>query len=335
MRRLSLNSLSVAAIIYAFCGCAAHTRVSQMDSAAKENPMTQPASRPAHEFTTMPEGCILDKFTVPSKSMHRDIKAVVVLPPAYAGHPDARFPVLYTLHGSGAPYDTFAQMQPLRRSLLDHPMIVTCFDGDPNGWYVDSTTHPESQFATFFFQEFIPYIDAHYRTKADGHSRGVTGFSMGGYGAFNYLLMHPDMFASASSLSGVFDYFGELSGKPSGSLARLLGPYEQNKATYLKYGIYNRMEDDIAKGIRLPPMFITCGTEDRLLGQSLALLSFLLEQNAALQKKGQETLHFQYAENSGAHQWAFWRDSSAAIADFHWRSFEQAAARAAAATKGP
>lgn len=202
-------------------------------------------------------------------------------------------------------------------------MILVCFDGDHAGWYIDATKKPDSKFATFFFEELIPYIDGHYRTRADGGSRGVTGFSMGGYGAFQYMLTRPEMFASVSSLSGVFGYFGERGAKADDSIAPLLGPAEENKAAYLKYGIYNRIEERIAQGVRLPAMFIHCGTEDDLMGESRSFAAFLTEQNQKLAKDGKGTLVFQYEESPGKHAWPFWRDNSVGVADFHWRTFQK------------
>ena len=107
-------------------------------------------SNKAADVTQSPEGCSIEKFTVPSKAMGREIRTVVVLPPAYAREGGARYPVLYALHGMGAPYTTWADMSPLRRSLVDHPMILVCFDGDKAGWYIDAKKKPDSRFTTFF-----------------------------------------------------------------------------------------------------------------------------------------------------------------------------------------
>jgi S-formylglutathione hydrolase FrmB len=320
-----MNTLLLAGIVslFALAGCQSGPQTVVLD--AQEPAMNQPAK----ETVATPEGCTIEKFTIPSKSMKRDIHVAIVLPPAYATEPNARFPVLYTLHGADAPYATFSEMPPLRRTLKAHPMIVTCFDGDKRGWYVDSVKQPDSQFFTFFFDEFIPYVDAHYRTRADGHSRGVTGFSMGGYGAFNYMLAHPDMFASASSMSGVFDVMGERDSAPSKGLARLLGPYPANAAVYLQYGIYNRLGTAILTGQSLPPMYITCGTDDGLIEESRTFFKFLLEQNARLHQEKKPVMVVQYKESPGKHDWPFWRDAVAGVSDFHWRSFEDAAAKAA------
>jgi len=292
-------------------------------AARAENAASPATTAAATQKEVSPEGWSIEKFTVPSKSMGREIKVAVVLPPEYAQKPEARYPVLYALHGMDAPYAAWAEMKPLRASLGEHPMMLVCFDGDRAGWYIDATKKPDSQFATFFFDELIPYIDTHYRTRADGGSRGVTGFSMGGYGAFQYMLTRPEMFASVSSLSGVFGFFGERGAKPDDSIVSLLGPVEGNKAAYLKYGIYNRLEERIAQSVHLPPMFIHCGTEDDLMGENRSFVAFLIEQNQKLTKDGKPTLVFQYGESPGKHAWPFWRDNSVGIADFHWRSFQK------------
>ena len=309
---------------------------------APDKPETPPVKPEEKTVETPPDGCTIEKFAILSPSMKRDIKVAVVLPPEYAAKPEARYPVLYTMHGMGAPYATFSDMAPLRKTLRDRPMIVTCFDGDRAGFYIDSTQKADSKFTTFMFDEFMPYVDGHYRTNG---LKGATGFSMGGYGAFHYMLTRPEAFAGISSLSGAFSMLGERSGKPNGSLVTLLGPFEENKAEYLKRGIYNRLEECVAKGVKLPPMFLACGTEDGLLEENRKFVAFLMEQNKKLKEKPAEAapagpdgrgtgmvLTFRYQESPGGHNWTYWRDASAAIADFHWRAFQEAlAAREAAA----
>lgn len=302
--------------------------------------MTPAPAQGAKTVEDSPEGCRIEKFTVRSPSMQRDIPAVVVLPPGYDAQAATTYPILYTLHGAGAPYDTWSQMSRLRRALKDMPMIVTCFSGDEASMYVDSTTTPTSQFTTFFFDEFMPAIDAHYRV--DRSRRGVTGFSMGGFGAMHYLLERPEMFRSASGLSSAY---GSVRGRTL--LERWLGPKEENQAAYDRCDIVKRIADHVAAGRKLPPIYQHCGTEDFLLGSNREFRDFLVNQNArirdqvkpqvegiadARQKRtkmaelmASRQIDFTFVETPGDHSWDFWHPASVAVVEFHWRSFQNPA----------
>jgi S-formylglutathione hydrolase FrmB len=269
-----------------------------------------------------PEGCAIDKFSVHSPSMGREIKAIVVLPPEYKDHPEKQYPILYTLHGSSAPYDTFSKMIPLREALKDKPMIVTCFDGDSDSMYIDSpvplkagrdpkdTTPVKSLFTTFFLNEFIPAIDKQYRVNPA--QRMLTGFSMGGYGAFHYMLTKPGAFVSVSSLSGWFES-DSLSDESKKWLEPLFGPYRENKGFYSTFDVFARIKKEAADGVKFPPLLLRCGTEDDLLEGNRTMHAFLDKQGIACE----------YKESPGKHNWAYWKGVSADVIDFHWRSLQK------------
>lgn len=250
------------------------------------------------------DGCTIEKYSIYSPSMKRDIRIVVVLPPAYPSSPDQKFPILHTLHGYGAPYDTWSQMTTLRQTLKDCPMIVTCLDGDKGSWYLDSPIKPDSQFETFFFDEFIPYLDKTYRV--DTTRRAVTGFSMGGAGAFQYMLKKPELFKSVSSLSGAFRHFSPPDAKMKEYLAALLGPLDQHPECYQALDPYV----GIGKTAKLPPIYLHCGTEDSLISENR-------EMSAFLKTKG---FQVQYKESAGAHNWAFWKAAAPDVIKFHWEN---------------
>lgn len=53
--------------------------------------------------------------------------------------------------------------------------------------------------------QLIPLIDSRYRTMPNRAQRAVFGISMGGYGSLMLAARHPDLFGSASSISGAVD----------------------------------------------------------------------------------------------------------------------------------
>jgi S-formylglutathione hydrolase FrmB len=69
-----------------------------------------------------------------------------------------------------------------------------------NSFYVNSYDGHE-RYEDFFIQELIPAIDHKYRTMAVRESRGISGVSMGGYGALHLGMKHSDVFGSASAHS--------------------------------------------------------------------------------------------------------------------------------------
>ena len=58
-------------------------------------------------------------------------------------------------------------------------------------------------------KDVVSYIDSNFKTIADSKSRGIAGFSMGGFGSINLALRHPDVFSYLYSLApGLFDENG-------------------------------------------------------------------------------------------------------------------------------
>lgn len=278
--------------------------------------MNSPAS------VVSPEGCTIDKFTVRSPAMERDIQAVIVLPPEYKDHPDKRYPVLYAFHGMDAPYVCFSEMIPLRKALGDKPMIVACFDADRASLYIDSplpqkwnrdpqdASTAKSLFTTFFFEEYIPAIDQLYRT--DISRRMLTGFSMGGFGAFHYLLSRPEMFVSTSGMSSFLPDLAIPSGISLEFMLRLFGRIDGMAARHAALNPYTRFRTLIEAGAKLPPLGLWCGTGDYLLNDSRKMRDFLTSHHVP----------FEYHEGPGDHTWPYWRDTSAAVIDFHWKTLQ-------------
>ena len=70
-------------------------------------------------------------------------------------------------------------------------------------FYVDSPV--TGGWATAVVDHVVGAIDERYRTMAAPGSRGIAGFSMGGYGALALVFAHPDVFGAVYALSpGLF-----------------------------------------------------------------------------------------------------------------------------------
>jgi S-formylglutathione hydrolase FrmB len=136
--------------------------------------------------------------------MHGPVKYCAFLPEGYETS-GKRYPILYYLHGLGDNEQSLMnigawfEIESLRK---DHKLgdfiLVT-----PNGgssFYVNSRDGHVA-YGDFFIREFMPYVEHKYRVLATRESRGITGFSMGGFGALRFGFAYPDLFGSISAHS--------------------------------------------------------------------------------------------------------------------------------------
>jgi S-formylglutathione hydrolase FrmB len=143
----------------------------------------------------------------PSAILNSPVRYCVFLPASYSS-PDAkarRYPVLYILHGLGgneremALSGEWTLLQDLRRDHKAGDFLVVA----PDGWdtfYINSRDG-KTLYGNFFLREFMPFIERTYRVRAERAARGITGFSMGGYGALRIGFAHPELFGSVSAHS--------------------------------------------------------------------------------------------------------------------------------------
>jgi S-formylglutathione hydrolase FrmB len=142
-----------------------------------------------------------------------DRSVSVYLPASYKKNSTRRYPVVYFLHGytdDDAKFYGFSKHWMTLPPILDSvfaagdaqemivvtPNAYTRFQGS---MYSNSIT--TGNWEDFIAKELVSYIDSHYRTLAQASSRGLSGHSMGGYGAMRIGQKYPDVFSSIYLLS--------------------------------------------------------------------------------------------------------------------------------------
>lgn len=229
-----------------------------------------------------------------SNAMQKSIRYRVVLPAAYNDPANATktFPVMYCLHGRGANEEPFTVMNPLNNAIdSKYPTVLVTFYAE-DSFYIDSPTDASVKYTTFFFDELVPFIESTYRAGGKKGLRAVTGFSMGGYGSWHYMLEKPDFFSSVSALSGAF-----------------------NREFDGQFNPYTIIPAYAAQKVALPPTYMNCGTSDSLIGDSRNM-------KALLESNGYTTT---LVETPGAgHTWQFWRDASDELIAWHFPHFTDA-----------
>jgi S-formylglutathione hydrolase len=137
----------------------------------------------------------------------------VYLPPSY-GIQGKHFPVVYYLPGYGdSSMIGFNLPVSMDRLITDgklNEMIVVIVNGTNKlggSFYVNSPV--TGNWEDFITGDVVGYVDSHFRTLAQAESRGISGHSMGGFGALNIAMHRPDVFGAVYSMSpGLFDENG-------------------------------------------------------------------------------------------------------------------------------
>lgn len=138
-----------------------------------------------------------------SSTLGYDYPYSVYLPDNYDAQATAAYPVVYMLHGSfGTDRDWVARgnLQQVADRLIraGHiPRAVFIMPGS-RSWWVDGHNEPAR---SAFFNDLMPHIEATYRVGQERRLRGIAGLSAGGYGALNFALERPELFAAVAALS--------------------------------------------------------------------------------------------------------------------------------------
>lgn len=141
----------------------------------------------------------------------QDQRAIsVYLPPSYFTS-DTRYPVIYYLPGytdsSMLGFSLPSDADKLMRDGAIHEMIIVVANGVNQlggSFYVNSPV--TGRWEDFIVDDVVGYVDTHYRSVAQASARAISGHSMGGFGALNIAMRHPDVFSAVYSLSpGLFD----------------------------------------------------------------------------------------------------------------------------------
>lgn len=217
-----------------------------------------------------------------------------------------RFPVLYLLHGAYGSYRDWVEKTNVENLADSYNFIIVMPDGNPFGWYVDSPIDSTSRYESYIIKELIPFVDSHYRTLRDRKHRGICGLSMGGHGAISLAEKHPDLFGSASSLSGLMD----ITRYPKRwEIAKRLGKYSQFPERWKANSCYFLAKRLVGANVKL---LIDVGRSD---------FSVKINRDFNRELDSLKIPHI-YREFPGSHNWNYWRSHIGEHLEFHNKCFQ-------------
>jgi S-formylglutathione hydrolase FrmB len=259
--------------------------------------------------------------SVQSKILHRTAPYCALLPPSYDAETGRRYPVLYFLHGLGENEQVLLNsggwnlIQYLwERNDIGEFLIVT--PAADRSFYINSRDG-RVLYEDFFVREFAPFIEGHYRIRAERRYRGISGVSMGGYGALRLALRHPAMFGSVSAHSPAL-----VARLPDPAvqdprelgLAQILGvafgsPFD--RAFWERNSPFTLVRDGPRPvGLQI---YFDCGTEDEF-GFDAGAREF----HKLLASRG---IPHEFHLYPGGHNWSYFAQHLPASLEFHSRAF--------------
>lgn len=203
---------------------------------------------------------------VKSTVLKQDLRMNVYLPDNYKTA-TTPFPVIYLLHGAsgdehdwtrkGGVVETLDAL--IKRGLL-RPSVAVMPSIGPQSWFADGAAY---KMETALMTEMLPYVEGNYKVSKLRRDRSIAGLSMGGYGALNLSLRHPDLFCAAGIISpAIYDPV-----PPETSAARRAAQFQRNgqfDAELWKALNYPSHLERYAQAPEKVPMWIESGDHDAL-----------------------------------------------------------------------
>ncbi|QIG41951.1 esterase family protein [Nocardioides anomalus] len=194
-------------------------------------------------------------------------------------------PVLYLLHGLSDDHTAWTRYTSIERYATQRGLAVVMPAADRSFYANEAHGH---RYWDWVSEELPRVVGEFFRVSQAPEDTFVAGLSMGGYGALKLALTHPDRYAAAASLSGALDV-AFIAGQPDRD--ELVGRVWDHEIT---------PENDLFALLEaapsVPPLHVSCGTEDWLLRANRRFL-------AAAEARGVDVT----ADlRPGGHEWALW-----------------------------
>jgi len=252
---------------------------------------TNKAVQPSDHPRLMPNVTVRD-VTFRSAALSREIQYRAILPlHLVAGQ---KIQVVYLLHGGGGGFRDWSNYSDVAR-FAESGLLLIMPEG-ASSYYVNSVDPPGDRYEDYIVHDLISDVEQRFPVAGGRANRAIIGVSMGGFGAINLSLHHPDLFSFVGAISSAVDV-----PRRAFTLKRFRQSRHYN-ALFGPSGSQTRRDNDPFVLIRIvdpkaaPYFFLTCGEQEGLLPANREFAALLAEH------------HFTYEFHTtrGSHDWNQW-----------------------------
>jgi S-formylglutathione hydrolase FrmB len=250
----------------------------------------EPAPPPDHP-RLIPQ-VVLRDITFRSAALNRDMQYRVVLPASVP--PGHKLPVVYLLHGGGGGFRDWTNDSDVSQ-FAESGLVLVMPEGAAS-YYTNAVDPPQDRYEDYIVNDLISEVESKFPAAVGHSNRAIIGVSMGGFGAVNLALRHPDLFVFAGGISPAIDV-----PRRAFSIKRLQQSRRYN-AIFGPSGSQTRRDSDPFISLRTadpeaaPYFFLTCGEQEGLLPANREFAALL----------GSRHFRFEFHTVHGGHDWNQW-----------------------------
>ena len=224
-----------------------------------------------------------------SEALERTVPLRALVPLADA--PRVPMPAMYLLHGLYGSEQDWFQYTRVMLWARAKGLAVFCPAGE-NGFYVNQADTGEA-YMRYVGEELPAFTRRLFPLSSRREDTFIAGLSIGGYGALNAGLTYPETFGKVAALSAALRPWKRMD-KPQG------GCVQRPAYARALFGQDTEPWDTLTLarqcGARAPELWLSCGAQDDLLEENIALVNGLR----------QAGIPAYFDQPPGAHNWDFW-----------------------------
>jgi len=208
---------------------------------------------------------------IKSEILAHSVRYCAFLPASFDQDKTKKFPVLYYLHGLGDNEQSLLNLggwdmiEELRRQHKVGDFIVLAPAGG-HTFYLNSADR-KIRYEDFLMKEFVPQMEKKYRGEGTRAARGITGISMGGYGALRLAFKYPNEFEAVSAqmpalVADIPENFNAGGpGSPSGMMGDVFGsPF--NRSYFERNNVFTFAKSDPVAELKRLKIYFDVGNND-------------------------------------------------------------------------